>query len=383
MKQLRNILIVIVALLITSSAHAQNNPLSLGGMFGIDQKRLEVAPSVSFGVGIYNCMPPTYGFEGTGLIGLFSSSLGQYPAANKGMWIKTEVNPFGFTNLEGIDRAKVNNPALGRHEDWQALAKEPSGSFTASYQLDTVGVINFVYRLRHRDGRDRYTFLFITATWRRGDNLPAKLEMMVRPEIPGCTSMQAKDILPYLSGFQPAYGPISGGSTQSSTQVIPGQSSTATADPMQGQGGGLPPTGGGFPALNPPTGGQGGSYQQPIPFGVTIGARHSDPVTAETVGQVTGFYSVAEPAGANGSSTTTIPLNLNRPTMVVRCESAQPFTVEIRLRDGNVSQAKVERTQSGYVCLVFGRTASFLDKGIQLVIAQQGRTRTIKFQEGN
>jgi hypothetical protein len=354
-------------------------------MFGVDQKRLEVAPSVSFGLGIYNCRPPQYGFEGPGLIGLFSSSLGQYPAANKGMWIKAEVNPFGFTNLEGIDRTKVNNPELRRNEDWEPMVKEPSGSYTDSRCLDTVGVINWIYRLRHRDGRDRYTFLFITATWRRGDNLPAKLEMMVRPEIPNCVSMQPKDILPYLNGFQPAYGPLQGGSTQTTNQTIPGQSVTATADPMQGNGG-APPVGSGFPTVNPPNGNGNVNGQQVAPFGVTVLARQTNEVvTSDSVYTITGYSDVPEPQGKTSLTTeTSLTVRRERPAVVLRFESAKLFAVTIRFNNGEQTPAKVERTTTGqYVCLVFGKTENFLSKGITLVISQDNQTRTIKFREGN
>lgn len=384
MKQLKSFILVILALLITSSAHGQANPFSIGGMIGLDEKRLEAAPSVSFGMAIYNQCPPSEGFEGPGLTGIFTSALGQYPAGNKGLWTKTQIDPFGINNLEGIDRPKngIRNPRIDRNEDWEPIIREGDGSYTDTRQLNKVGVIPTVYRLRHRAGRDKYQFLIFTATWIRGGNLPAKLEMMVRPEIPGYASMQPNDILPYLSGFQPAYGPLQGGTTQTESNVIPGRSATATADPTQGQGNNSNGQGGNnFPTLNPPTGGQGGSYQQPAPFSVSVSARHSDPVTPETVGQLTGFYPVPEPNGVNTS--TTIPLNTSRPTMVLRFESVQPFTVEVRLKDGTTAPAKIERSQTGYVCLVYGRTTNFLDKGIELVVAQQGRTRTIKFRGGN
>ena len=359
---------VMCAALFPSAAFAQVGPFSIGGMIGLDEKRLEVAPSVSFGMAIYTCQPPAEGFEGNGLTGLFSSALGQYPAANKGLWVKAQVDPFGIKTLMGIDRAKVANPRIDRHEDWEPIAHESDGTYTDTRRLAKVGVIPFVYRLRHRDGRDKYQLLIITATWTRGGNLPAKLELMVRPEIPQCASMAPKELLTYLNGFVPAYGPIQGGSTQTTNQTIPGQTATGTANPIQGNGGS--PQGNGQENRTIP------------PFGVTVTARQlNEVVTNDSAFTITGLKPVPEPAGKTSTETeTTLTVDSSKTSVVLRFESNRPFTGTIRYRGGEMP-AKVERLNGQYVCVVYGKTKNYLSKEVVVIVSQDGQTRTIKFTE--
>lgn len=376
MNKIRTIILVITALLITSFAHAQIN---LGGAISVDSDRVEAAIGVSFSMAAYTDKPPARGFDSPDLIGFYSTSTGQYPMLPQGTWVKICVFPNGFKNLQGVDYDPSGTLQRDAREGWEPMQVEEGGGYSVIIRIDRLSSYPIRFRMRHRDGRDRYTLLIFTATWVRGGNLPSYLEIMVQRWPIDRRHLRGEEMFPYLRGFYPATATAAGQMT-TQEQTIPGQTASATADPTQGNNGGQPPANNGnYPTLGPPSGGQGGgSQQQFAPFGVAVSARHSDPVTAETVGQVTGFFPVPEP-GVGSSSTTTIPIDLNRPSMVVRFESAQLFTVAIRLRDGNVSQAKVERTATGYVCLVFGRTASFLEKGIELVVSQGQRTRTIRF----
>lgn len=378
MKKLTIILVIAAFAAFAPKAMAQAGPLSLGGMIGLDEKRLEVAPSVSFGMAIYTCQPPSEGFEGTGLTGMFSSALGQYPSGNKNLWVKAQVDPFGIRTLKGISRALVNNPQLDRKEDWEPIVRESDGTYTDVRCLTKVGVIPFVYRLEHRDGRDRYQFLFITATWTRGGNLPAKLEMMVRPEIPGFASMQAKDILTYTNGFVPAFGPLQAPPQQPQQITAPGQSVTTTADPTQVNTN----TNGNFPTLSPPTGGQQRREEQFTPFGVTFSGRQfltaKDKESAWNARELTPFTDSLK-AAQDGF---VIPIDPSIASFICRMESAKAFKVMLKHSTGEQAM-DIVRTNTGYVCVIYGSSSNFLNKEIELVVTQDGQTRTIKFTRNN
>jgi hypothetical protein len=239
-----------------------------------------------------------------------------------------------------------------------------------------VGVIPFLYRLEHRDGRDRYQFLFITVTWTRGGNLPAKLEMMVRPEIPGFASMQANDILTYTNGFVPAFGPLQTPPQQPQQITVPGQSVAATADPLGNMG----TDNGNFPTLLPPAAGQ-QRREEFEPFGVKISGRQfltaKDKESAWDARDLVEFADSPE-AARDGFI---VPIDASVASFVCRMESVKPFEVKLRYTGGEQSMDVIRTSENGYVCVVYGTSINFLKKEIELVVTQDDSQRTIKFFE--
>jgi len=187
--------------------------------------------------------------------------------------------------------------------------------------------------------------------------------------------MSSRDLLTYLNGFQPAYGPLQGGTVQSTNQTIPGQTATSTADPRQN---------GGLLGGNVNGNGLGGNQPAAIsPFGVTVSAKQFDELfTDKTASTVTGLIGIVEPQGKTSVNTeTSLTVARAKRSVVTRFESANAFTVLIRYTGGE-HYARIDRTVTGgYVCTVFGQTGNFLTKGITLVAAQDGQTRTITYKD--
>src|SRR3989344_4511714 len=159
-------------------AHAQQG-LSIGAMFQVDNDRIEVATGVSFTMAAYTHEPPVEGMDSSDLIGLFSSSVGQYPQMYRGLWLKVVVHPGGFKNLQGVDYDHSGHLARDA-KGWEQLSAEDGGGYSMNWRADSIGALPLRFRIRHRDGRDRFTLLIFTATWTRGGNLPVALEVMIQ-----------------------------------------------------------------------------------------------------------------------------------------------------------------------------------------------------------
>lgn len=369
MKKITLILVVIAAL--TALAPKAMAQTVLGGMVSWDQERVEQAKGVDFSLTAYDLATATE----ADLIGFHDAVNGLYPVVPQGTWLMPVVDPTGFGKLEGVDYDPVGNLQPNSRE-WVPCDPYRFGGY--STLIDTrnkLGPISFRFRIRHRDGRDRLNFVIFTATWIRGGNLMSRFRVTIQKEPEELRNLRGEARLPYLRGFIPATARTEEQRGNTQQYIVPPQTATAQANPMQ-QG----VTNGEFPTLNPPQGGQ--NTMAFAPFGVEVWARQlSQSLTEQDLSSLTGLIKIAEPENKSSAHTeTSLTVNQTKVSTVVRFTSNRPFTVRIRYNGGE-QDAKVEKTTTGYVCTVYGGTSNFLSKGIELVVATGDQTRTIKFKE--
>lgn len=228
MKKVVSILLLVVSLLAVSApvAVAQQG-LNLGAVMQIDNDRIEAAPGVSFGAAVFSARPPARGFDSPDLIGLFSSTLGQYPVIYRGLWLKLSVFPGGFRRLEGVDYDPTGQLGKDEKNGWVPLTPEEGGGYSISIQADRLGAVPLRFRVRHRDGRDRYSLLIFTVSWVRGGTLPTAMEIMVQRE--PHERLMGEEVLPYLRGFIPATATRSDAGVTQQRIDVPPQTVTQTA----------------------------------------------------------------------------------------------------------------------------------------------------------
>lgn len=219
-------LIIVLALCALAPVAEAQQGLNLGAVLQFDKDRIEAAPGVSFGMAVYSAKPPRSGYDSTDLAGLFSSSLGQYPVVYRGLYAILKVFPGGFKNLEGVDFDPSGQLPIDAKEGWEPMAAEPGGGFSTIWKAERLGALPLRFRVRHRDGRDKFSLLIFTATWTRGGNLPTALEIMTQRPPADCPTGEA--VLPYLRGFLPATATRNDAGTQSQQANVPAQTVTQT-----------------------------------------------------------------------------------------------------------------------------------------------------------
>lgn len=387
MKKLARLGFVVTVMALVAVTLAQSGPFSIGGMIGVDQKRLVVSPSVQFAMAAYTGTPPAEGFDNDCLSGFFSSALGMYPTDVVGMQVKVLVNPSGIASLEGVDFDPTGSLAL-TDKGWEPCHLELKGGWSTIIECDEPRPIVMRFRLRHRDGRDKYQFLFITATWTRGGNLPAMLEMIVQRAPQGFNLLRGEDVFPYLNGFIPATAVSKAAQGQSQQQItVPSQTATTTktvggetnnlGDRKSDDQGGL------YASITAPVSLD--KHETIAPFGVNVSAGQvdSDIDSDESALEVPGLVAVAEPSGKMSKDThTTLQIRADKVNTDVLFQSSSSFTVQINHTAlGKTTSATVYRTAKGWACAVYAGTDIFLRKGIVLVVSQNGQTRTLKFEE--
>ena len=390
---MRKIAILMLLLLgMAPLAHAQQG-LSIGAMFQVDNDRIEVATGVSFTMAAYTHEPPVEGMDSSDLIGLFSSSVGQYPQMYRGLWLKVVVHPGGFKNLQGVDYDHSGHLARDA-KGWEQLSAEDGGGYSMNWRADRIGALPLRFRIRHRDGRDRFTLLIFTATWTRGGNLPVALEVMIqrgpsddplaesnkllaesKKLLAESKKLRAEEALPYLRGFIPATARAEGQVTQQKVEV-PVQTATQT----------LPK------AEEPPK-----EKEKPI---IPPAEKAPEPEVEYATPKLGAFQTTAhdhlnllgdrlsdlerrilEDARKSiiKQSETLLLLSSNREQVVLVMSDDRPFTAEVVL-NGKSSALKVRRVNNRYEAVTWGKIQSFIDKSVLLVITDDdGQTRTITF----
>lgn len=218
--------LVVALTTLASTANAQQG-VNLGAVLQVDSDRIEAAPGVSFAAAVFTALPPRNGLDSPDLIGLFSSATGQYPVIYRGLWLKMTVFPGGFRRLEGVDFDPSGHLGVGER-GWEELLPEEGGGFSIALRAERLGAIPLRFRVRHRDGRDRYSLLIFTMSWTRGGSLPIALEIMVQKE-PMISGREPEEVFPFVRGFIPARAVASDAGTTQQRVELPGQSVTNTA----------------------------------------------------------------------------------------------------------------------------------------------------------
>lgn len=378
MKRFVFLLVVALFCAFAPVANAQQG-LNLGAVFQLDQKRIVPAVGVSFSMAAYTQCPPKQGIEDDGLAGLFTTSLGQYPILTQGTWAKICVFPSGIDNLEGVDfdptgQARPNDGS--KASSWKAMSQEYGGGYSIALQLNRLGAVPLRFRIRHRDGRDRFTLLIFTTTWTRGGDLPAALELMVqrRPkELDADASPE--QLFPYMRGFLPATAQTQG-QPQSQQINVPSQTATKTLGGDNTEGG-LPVIGGtDRRQKSAPAGTE-------LPsFGVTIQVGQADCQlnTGRDVRLISDFVDLPEPAGKSSSDTCTTIAFGRELSVAITLKSDRPFTGTIRFCDGREdSPLKVACKGNQYSADIFGLTENFVCGIKSIVVCQDHQTRTLTF----
>lgn len=213
-------------------ASAQQQGLNLSAVIQADSDRIEVAPGVIFSAAVYSDMPPRQGLDNPNLIGLYSSTLGQFPVIYRGLWLKLTVFPGGFRRLEGVDFDPTGHLSKDAESGWEQLIEEEGGGFSLIFRAEKLGAHPLRFRVRHRDGRDRYSLLIFTASWTRGGTLPTAMEIMVQRE--PLSRPLGEAALPYLRGFIPATASRNDAGNNQQRVEVPAQSVSQTvSEPSQ------------------------------------------------------------------------------------------------------------------------------------------------------
>jgi len=351
-----------------SPAHAQGGPFSLSAVIlSADQKRLEVAPGVTFAMGAFTSRPPSDGLECPHLAGLFSSSLGYFPFVVRGMHLKVIVNPAGFKSLQGVDFDPSGSAQIDAKDCWLPCQAEKAGGFSIVIRLDVVRPIQLRFRVRHRDGRDKFSLLIFTATWTKGGNLPAALEVMVQGAPIGFESLVGEQALPYLRGFVPPVARPEGQAAQTQQIVVPAQTATQTVG--GGQASSKTSTGDLPPDLPLP-----GSSPKVKPFesyGVEVGI--VCPTEKEFRSFVDGRIYTAEVAAVSFSSQDFIYMRGERVAVYLRSE--EMFSARFCPKSGQSAPMTICKVNGRY-CARGWATRDIFEGGC-LEITQAGRTQTI------
>lgn len=382
-KDLRKIAILMLLLLgMAPLAHAQQG-ISIGAMLQVDNDRLEVATGVSFAMAAYTQQPPVEGLDSSDLIGLFTSSIGQYPVIYRGLWLKLIVYPGGFKNLQGVDFDDSGHLARDA-KGWEQLTAELGGGYSLVWRADRIGALPLRFRIRHRDGKDRFTLLIFTASWTRGGNLPVALEVMIqrRPTF----DLRGEEALPYLRGFIPATARSDGQVTQQKVEV-PSQTATQTlpkaVEPPKVKDKETKPSKPEKPKVESPK--REDTREPEIEYAtVEVGAYQTstldklDLLRERLLSLETQLLEDARRSSLE-RSVTEIQLSPRRHQTVLVMRDTRPFTAEVVL-DSKTTALKVTRVNGRYEAVTWGKSQSFIDKSVLLVITDDdGRTRTITF----
>lgn len=372
---MRSVFVVFVTgLLLTFAPLAQGQQgLGLGAVFQVDNDRLESAPGVTFSMAVYDSRPPVRGVDSRGLIGLFTSTIGQYPVIYRGLWLKVFVHPGGFKNLQGVDFDPTGHAQRDDKNGWEALESEEGGGFSYTIRADQIGALPMRFRVRHRDGRDRFTILIITLLWTRGGNLPTALEVMVQRE--PATDQRGEDLLQFLRGFMSATARAEGQqATQTQKIEVPAQivSKTVTAPvtiPVKDN----PPPVNTKPEISDLC-------------SVTMGAYHND---GQPINPDRKRWSGYERRILNEAISHTMPqsvgevcLSHRRDEVLFVLTDSKPFKAEVLVGDKAVPLT-IEKGDDGYRAVAWGPTKLFVEHAALLNVTDSaGRLRTISFVWG-